>query len=628
MNKFYTKTIMLLVVAVLAIPQIVSAQCNITLSSQADVDNFTVNHPTCLTSVNSLTINGNSSSITDLGPLSGITQVTGTLRLMGLDVTTLNGINNLNNIGALRIENCDNITTISGFNTPTSINEVRIQSCDNLTAVTGFSALTNINVSLRILNNDQLTTFTGMSSLLSVGRNLLITASSNMPLTDLSGLSNLQSVGRDVYFRKLNNLTSLADLSSLTTIGRRVRVRQMDVLEDLDFLSGVTTLNDYVRIEENPLLSDLTGMTMVSSIGGELRIDDNAALTNLDGLDNVMTIGGNILIRDNATLTSITALNNTTSVSNVSILDNPQLLNVDGLAGLTTVGSVTIQDNGALTSIGGLTSTNTISTLTIRNNDALTDISSLMGVTSITTLSIRGNAVLTSLNGLQGVTSLNSLRITSNPMLTDCAIATITCNFMGSNVSGNAGDCVSQAAIDAACLALPVELSYFDAKIVNDGVKLAWTTQSELNNDYFAIERSVNGGRDYEVIAKQQGAGTTTEVQNYNYMDRAALNGEVRYRLVQYDFDGQYAISEVEFVFFDEKAEVVVAPNPVVGEFTLQGLATDQLYNLNIYNQNGQLVKTVNAVVGQSINIDDLPSGIYMLMGVSQTDSFTTKFLK
>ena len=40
---------------------------------------------------------------------------------------------------------------------------------------------------------------------------------------------------------------------------------------------------------------------------------------------------------------------------------------------------------------------------------------------------------------------------------------------------------------------LPIELVSFNAKLINDKVDLDWTSASEINNDYYTIERSLYG---------------------------------------------------------------------------------------------------------------------------------------
>ncbi|MBT8196574.1 MAG: hypothetical protein KJO64_09095, partial [Bacteroidia bacterium] len=84
---------------------------------------------------------------------------------------------------------------------------------------------------------------------------------------------------------------------------------------------------------------------------------------------------------------------------------------------------------------------------------------------------------------------------------------------------------------------LPIELVYFKA-FNNDGVNsIHWMTATEVNNDFFTLERS-NNGTDFEIIAIMQGAGNSNSPITYSYEDRTFDAGTNYYRLTQTDFDG------------------------------------------------------------------------------------------
>jgi len=89
---------------------------------------------------------------------------------------------------------------------------------------------------------------------------------------------------------------------------------------------------------------------------------------------------------------------------------------------------------------------------------------------------------------------------------------------------------------------LPIELKDFTAK--KDGVliqnNIKWSTISEHNNDYFTIERSVDG-TNWTEIATINGVGSTTEEQKYIYNDKYFERDTINYyRLKQVDYDGLY----------------------------------------------------------------------------------------
>lgn len=85
---------------------------------------------------------------------------------------------------------------------------------------------------------------------------------------------------------------------------------------------------------------------------------------------------------------------------------------------------------------------------------------------------------------------------------------------------------------------LPVTLTSFTATPDNTGIELRWETASEINCDYFTVERSQDGTI-YTGLLQQKGAGTTTETTAYDVRDDMPLNGTSFYRLLQTDYDGR-----------------------------------------------------------------------------------------
>lgn len=91
---------------------------------------------------------------------------------------------------------------------------------------------------------------------------------------------------------------------------------------------------------------------------------------------------------------------------------------------------------------------------------------------------------------------------------------------------------------------LPVVLLSFIAKQSEYGIDIMWETASEINNDYFVIERSKNA-IDYENIVIIHGAGNSNTIKNYSYLDSPQYNGNLYYRLKQVDYDGTITYSNI-----------------------------------------------------------------------------------
>ncbi len=117
--------------------------------------------------------------------------------------------------------------------------------------------------------------------------------------------------------------------------------------------------------------------------------------------------------------------------------------------------------------------------------------------------------------------------------------------------------------------ALPVELVNFKGELRENRVSLNWTTLSEVNNDRFEIEHSVNG-IDFIKIGETNGHGNSSKKTDYFFEHLTPQQGLNYYRLKQIDFDGNYEYSQIESVRFMEKGEFSLYPNLVDQSFTIE----------------------------------------------------------
>ncbi len=108
---------------------------------------------------------------------------------------------------------------------------------------------------------------------------------------------------------------------------------------------------------------------------------------------------------------------------------------------------------------------------------------------------------------------------------------------------------------------LPISLSSFNASVVGKRVDVKWTTQSEINNDYFTIERSVDN-ISYQSLGRVDGRGTSTQTNNYLYIDNYPLQGISYYRLRQTDFNGRTETFPAVVVTMKSTSGFSIYPNP------------------------------------------------------------------
>jgi hypothetical protein len=158
---------------------------------------------------------------------------------------------------------------------------------------------------------------------------------------------------------------------------------------------------------------------------------------------------------------------------------------------------------------------------------------------------------------------------------------------------------------------LPISLVSFSATCKNSRSNLQWVTASEVNNDYFTVERSVNG-IDFTQIANIKGAGSSNQTISYSYEDDSEASGVLYYRLKQTDYDGAFTYSDVITNQCKDLTELQVYPNPSSGIFTISGL--DESAKITVTNATGEVVyssKDMNS--SHLINISSQPDGVYQL---------------
>ncbi len=179
---------------------------------------------------------------------------------------------------------------------------------------------------------------------------------------------------------------------------------------------------------------------------------------------------------------------------------------------------------------------------------------------------------------------------------------------------------------------LPVELSYFEATVDQYAhtVLLEWSTASEENNDYFALERSADG-RNFETIAEiATRAGDNFGRQEYFYSDEQPRSGDSYYRLRQVDLDGDEHFSRIINVYFSF-TEIRIFPNPVESVLSVR-LANPLNGHILIYNLQGQLVKfrSIEEEQGFDMEAGDLAGGfyVYKIIDNQGKDLYVDRFLK
>jgi len=130
------------------------------------------------------------------------------------------------------------------------------------------------------------------------------------------------------------------------------------------------------------------------------------------------------------------------------------------------------------------------------------------------------------------------------------------------NVNLNDDDNVTIGSTDIGSTPLPVELVGFNVTYDKPIVNASWRTATELNNDFFTLERSINGS-DFIAVDTVEGNGTTSTQQTYTATDYFPIEGTSYYRLKQTDFDGTVDYSGLQVVLVENLENTLnIFPNP------------------------------------------------------------------
>jgi len=178
---------------------------------------------------------------------------------------------------------------------------------------------------------------------------------------------------------------------------------------------------------------------------------------------------------------------------------------------------------------------------------------------------------------------------------------------------------------------LPVELITFNAEKQNHGAIITWTTGSEINNDYFNVQTSIDG-INWITIAMVQGAGNSSDEIHYSFFDNEPISEIQYYRLTQVDYDGTSTKSNIKTVKFENKASI----NPIIA-FTNSNNEIEVQLGLNgfgkvyIIDARGRFVGQQNFIsvdkngTTLKFNHSELSKGIYFVNLISNNQRFSQK---
>ncbi len=178
-------------------------------------------------------------------------------------------------------------------------------------------------------------------------------------------------------------------------------------------------------------------------------------------------------------------------------------------------------------------------------------------------------------------------------------------------------------------VAAPIELASFTAEKADRQVELNWSTISEVDNDYFDVQFS-SDGINYKSIGLVEGAGTSTQKEEYSFIHDAPAKGINYYRLNQVDYSKASTYSEVATVEFRDAGTLAINPT-LIENYAVVNIEKDSgEKEILVHNLAGTLVASVSTRESGSYELDlsHLASGTYIVSLISKATLQSAKVVK
>jgi hypothetical protein len=181
-------------------------------------------------------------------------------------------------------------------------------------------------------------------------------------------------------------------------------------------------------------------------------------------------------------------------------------------------------------------------------------------------------------------------------------------------------------------VALPVNLITFDGTLVNKNAKLQWSTENELNNKGFELQRSYNG-TDFKTIGFITSAANRSGAGSYAFNDPELAQSLNYYRLKQIDIDGSFEYSKIVLLKANISNDIKVLNNPFNNFIDIQlSTAFAPSSVMQLMDANGRLVSQqilMPNLIRQRMNVrSNLAKGVYYLKVISGKQQFVTTVVK
>ncbi|WP_425392168.1 T9SS type A sorting domain-containing protein [Ekhidna sp.] len=158
---------------------------------------------------------------------------------------------------------------------------------------------------------------------------------------------------------------------------------------------------------------------------------------------------------------------------------------------------------------------------------------------------------------------------------------------------------------------LPVELIAFKGIKSGNDVQLSWITLTEINSDFFQVERMHLDEQVFRSVGKVNAAGNTNEQRAYHFTDRGIGNQSYYYRLKMVDFDNTFEYSNTILVTPDfQEDQLLLFPTPTKTHLQIKGIDPLLVDRILIFDLSGKLKLTSNEYI-HAIDVSSIAQGHY-----------------
>jgi hypothetical protein len=199
--------------------------------------------------------------------------------------------------------------------------------------------------------------------------------------------------------------------------------------------------------------------------------------------------------------------------------------------------------------------------------------------------------------------------------------------FLFNNANGNSAFAIDDIEMSTGFAGtIPITLSSFTAKKAGETNQLTWTTESEINNKGYNVERQTANGT-WASLGFVKGADKPS---TYTFEDKGPLSISY-YRLRQIDFDGKETLSKVVSVSQNQKGQIHISPNPTSDKVNIILSENDRFESatITVYDLIGKQVLMQKTTANTfELDVSSLAKGTYLVKIDADNSTFTRKIMR